>query len=558
MMSAVALIRTDLDANVFGLRARLGEKLGGPTVLAQTVRRVARVAGVEQIVLVHPAGQAPLALLKGVVVGKPVVGFAYAGGLRDADALRWASGRKWALSAWRGGLGSATVYDELFSAGALAGALEAHGGGSALLAGADWCLIDPQLSQQVLELHVKHAEAMKVTFTQAPPGLCGIATNLQVLRQLRDHHASFGNILGYNPIAPTVDPIGREVNHPIAASVRDCNRRFIYDLPRSIDMMTALAEELGEAWTTADARRVTDACRAMEGRTAGTGLGRLPQQVRMELTPRRVVMGPIVPQHEVAIDRAEMDVELARKIVEQLGDEQACGDAAVLLGGLGDALLHPKWDEIAQAAHQAGVLGVGIETDLLCEGDELKRILDCPLDLVTVRLNADSAATYQKVMGADLFKTVIENLQWLMNHRNRGERMARGANMPWIVPRMVKTSETLKELESFFDKWTMVCGHAVLEPATTGCGLMGAQSPVPMEPPLRKACRQLGSRMSILSDGRVVLCDQDWLARAVVGDAREMSLVEIWRKVRGAADIHREGRFAEVALCAGCTEWHRP
>ncbi|WP_348246604.1 SPASM domain-containing protein, partial [Salmonella enterica] len=61
-------------------------------------------------------------------------------------------------------------------------------------------------------------------------------------------------------------------------------------------------------------------------------------------------------------------------------------------------------------------------------------------------------------------------------------------------------------------------GHAVIEPACTGCGAMPDLAPVPMTPPRRRPCRQLGRRMTILSDGTVAGCDQDWRGEAAVGD----------------------------------------
>ena len=87
---------------------------------------------------------------------------------------------------------------------------------------------------------------------------------------------------------------------------------------------------------------------------------------------------------------------------------------------------------------------------------------------------------------------------------------------------------------------------------------MPEQSPVPMAPPRRRACRQLGQRMSIHSDGRVALCDQDWLSRAALGDARTTPLLEVWQSAHAAAAVHAAGRFEELSLCAGCSEWHRP
>ena len=223
-------------------------------------------------------------------------------------------------------------------------------------------------------------------------------------------------------------------------------------------------------------------------------------------------------------------------------------------------MLHPDWRAIVAAAHEAGVFSIGIETDLLCEEDELESLLELPVDLVVTRFNADTAETYMQTMGADRYKRVLDNTQWLFNERiQRGEdqQAARGA-MPWQVPSMVKTVETLPELEGFFDKWSHYMGQAVLAPACTGCGLMPAMSPVPMTPPNRRACLQLSRRMTILSDGMVARCDQDWLSRAPIGDTRTRTLIDIWRDAKQLADAHAEQRWGELTICGECVEWHRP
>lgn len=556
-MTAIALIVTDLQHHRLGGPSRLQDTLAGRTVLEHTVRRAARVKGITKIVLVHPAGQDPFKLFDRQKIDKPVAALPIEHGFDSPRDRHWVSARKWALTCWRGGLGSATVYDEALPAAPLLAAMEAHHATSALLLRAEWCAFDDTLADAQLAQHAESPDAFKLCFTQAPPGLGGLVAHRDSIAQLAEHHAAFGQALGYRPQRPTLDPIGREVNIAIPATVRDTYRRFTYDTPRSIALLQRIAERLDNDFLTADAQAITDAARAVEEENPQMPFERLPQQVTLELTPRRSVTGPITPQHHVTFDRPDIDTDLARRIVAQLSDAQAAGDVALRLGGLGDALLHLEWDKIVQAAHEAGVLGIAIETDLLCEQDTLDRLLELPIDLVSLRFNADTAETYQRVMGVDGFKTVADNLRYLLHQRNaRWE--AGGTRLPWIVPRLVKTAETLKDMESFFDRWMMVEGQAVIEPAQSGCGLMPDQSPMVMAPPKRIACRQLGGRMTILSDGRVALCDQDWQGRGALGDTHTETLIDIWQRVREPTAKHAQGCFDSLPQCAACVEWHRP
>ncbi|MCX5662798.1 MAG: SPASM domain-containing protein [Planctomycetota bacterium] len=563
MPRAIAILPTDLDRGPLGLPSRLAHVVAGRTVLAHAVARLARVGNIDAIYLVHPAGQDPLPLLGDLKSPHKIHALAIPeGSAVDEHAASRRVARRWAPHAWRGGLGGSTCFDELLPAAPLQQAMAHAHVDSALVVGADWMLLDPDLCQRVLALQLEHAEALQLTFSQAPPGLCGVAVGEKFVRQLVDSPGgTIGQVLAYLPSRPQADPIGRDVCLQVDGAVRSCARRFVYDAPRAMAMIDALAERFGDAINEADASALVAAVTDLE-RSRPAGWGALPRAITLELTPRRSVNGPITPQHHVAIDRPDLDVDLARRIVGQLG---ADADTTLTLGGLGDALLHPHWPEIVEAARAAGVASIAVETDLLVEPDALARLLDLSVDLVSIRLNADRAATYEKVMGVDGFSKVIANLQAL--YGQRGERWERGRalgidglppGLPWLMPRMVKTADTLPDMETFFDKWTHLMGLAVIEPATSGCGLMPDQSPVAMAPPRRTPCRQLGERMTIHSDGRVARCDQDWLGRAAAGDARTTPLAEIWQSMNELRSAHREGRWESLPLCGGCREWHRP
>lgn len=546
MPRAIAIVVTDLERSRLGLPARVRHEVCGASVLSHTVARAAKVGAVRAVVLVHPVGQDVMAPLGGRKFGKPVMTFADPFGLVDRHTAMRRAARKWALSAWRGGLAGAGCYDELLPAGPLIAAMDDQKADSALLVGGDWPLVDPAISEQVLQRHLNQPLAMAFTFSQAPPGLAGVAVGRELLGEIAAKNGLFGRMLSYNPAQPQADPIGRDVCVAINHEVRGCMRRFIDDTPRSSALIDALAARLGDRFATANARTIAEAATQLDP----TRFGNLPQQVTLELTPQRAVTGPITPQHYVQLNRPPMPTDAAIRLVEQMGAEQ---DIALTLGGLGDALLHPDVFRIIDAARNAGVLGIHVETDLLVDRPILEQLLRAPIDVVSVRLNADTAKMYETVMGGAPgdFKRVVENVQWLLS--NRGESV-----LPWIVPRLVKTKATLADMETFFDRWTHVAGQAVIEPATTGAELMPLLAPLDMAPPRRRPCAQLDRRLTVQSDGRAALCDQDWLGRAPIGDANAAPLADIWLSMTGPRDLHRAGRWNEIEVCSRCTEWHRP
>ena len=537
----------------FGHAARLDDRLAGDAVLAHTVARAMRVEAVERVVLIHPASHhLDAALLDALPLHKPLTLHADPDDLEDGYTPRRRASRAWAPAAWRGGLGSATCYDELLPAAPLLAALDALNNfkytyESAVVIRGDWCVFDPTLADRMIAAHAESPAQMSLCFTQAPPGFSGLVVHRSLLEKLAAHpEAGFGKVLGYNPATPTPDPVAREVNTPVDAAVRDAGRRFVYDTPRGVATIRAVAERLGSRFAEADAAAVVAGGEPTE-QVLWASASAFPGMVTLELTPRREARGPITPQGYVNFQRPDLEVRLAERVFEELAE---AGEVALTLGGLGEPLLHPDWERIVRAAKRAGVMALCVETDLLCDSDDIKRLIEIEPDVISVRLNADTSKIYRSVMGVDAFDTVATNLRVLFSKRKRG--------YPWIVPRLIKTPETLADMESFFERWLRAEGAAVIEPARPGCGLMPVLSPVPMAPPRRVPCRQLADRMSILSDGMVALCDQDWLGRSPLGDAKIHTLQEIWKRAGDVAEVHREGRAEEMALCGSCAEWHRP
>jgi hypothetical protein len=357
-------------------------------------------------------------------------------------------------------------------------------------------------------------------------------------------------MLAYIPAHPQADPIGRDICYAIPPAVRNVAQRFIYDNDRSIAMMDALQIN----WNEATALEIVQAMRVPTT---------MPQQVSIELTPQRVCKGPLMPQHYVDFAREPMTMETLAAILSDLPD-----DSLITFGGLGDAMLHPQWDEAVKLAHNAGVLGICVQTDLHSDQAEVKKLLSLPIDIVSVWINADTSATYDKLCSPIdpqyTFKHVTDNLQWLLNERNRRWQMPESSNqpgVPWLLPHLIKVADNLKDMETFFDRWIHYTQQAVILPSQAGCGLMPELGPVRMAPPTRFGCRQVSRRVTIHSDGTVAQCDQDWQAKAPLGQMTKstLSLPQLWEnKGKTLCERHAAMEIESLELCANCHEWHRP
>ncbi|MDH3582878.1 MAG: hypothetical protein OER86_01540, partial [Phycisphaerae bacterium] len=262
---------------------RFAAPFADSSVLGHTLKRLSRCRRISGICLVHPPGFALPEIPKELETdGSPE--------LRVLDALvpergsaRRRAARKWAPTCWRGGLGGATCFDEvLFPAAALA-ALDSSQGSAALLVGGDWPLVDPKLCDALVERHLRDPQHLPLVFSQAAPGWCGCLVSRDLLTDLGEKQAMIGTLLDYQPQVPQGDPIAKDPCVQVEASARRAEVRAIYDAPRwqallrqveaardSASLLNVGAAELGATWPQEMAS------------------SRLPQQVTLELSPRRL------------------------------------------------------------------------------------------------------------------------------------------------------------------------------------------------------------------------------------------------------------------------------
>ncbi len=582
MARTLALVTTDLERSAVGLPTRIGDRVLGRTALAWTVSRLARLHELDGIVLVHPHGQDPTLLLDGVICDLPIDRFAREHAAPDPYRFYRTVARKWGLASWRGGLGGMTCYDELLPAGALADAADAHGGETLVLVGADWMLFDAELTRGALQIQQQHADDIPMAFTQAPPGLAGLVINRNLLREMAGNCASsIGRMLAYDPQFPQPDSIGREVCYQIPGAVRGAARRFIYDTPRSAAMVDRIVDQLRDEVLDASAEQIVSLAGRIEAEAADAAL---PRHVTLELTPRREICGKWSPQAMVEIDRSDMDFDLARRLIDAVGE---AGDVTLALGGIGDAMLHPRWEELVEHAAGAGVLSTAVETDLLGSRDEVVRLLDAPVDVVSVRMNADRAETYTEINGAARFGEVLGNMETLINTRNArargkpadeglkfdGQALGDGAafgdvpmhggqaftfavagesggleqatvtrsrqgaiGVPWVIPRIIRCRETLADIDVFFDRWMHYAGHAMIEPVTYPAGdpredeaTRGGLVHVALPRSVRAL--EAVTRMTVHSDGGVPVAPNDWSGRQLAGNVGASPMAELWREL---------------------------
>jgi MoaA/NifB/PqqE/SkfB family radical SAM enzyme len=277
----------------------------------------------------------------------------------------------------------------------------------------------------------------------------------------------------------------------------------------------------------------------------------LPLEIVLELNTARSTSPLFWPGSSLSITRADFPLELATKLFAELS---VTDDIRLTLSGVGDPLLCPNLFQILELARRKSGLAIHLETDLHdATPQQIAQLAASGIDVISVHLPALSPQAYERVMGCDGYVRVMENIR-----RFLAERQRLGASVPLLVPIMIKCRENFAEMEPWYDQWLRALGSAVIRGPSTCGGQVPDVSVADMTPPGRKTCSRLNSRLTILSDGRIVSCEEDVLGTQVLGQLGRDSLSDVWRnQFESLRRDHREGKWMAHPLCAGCSEWHR-
>ena len=453
-----------------------------------------------------------------------------------AAARRWADG-------WRGGLLSTCHFDLGFYGPWHREVAQRLNSDAVLLIDPAAGLVDPVLLDQLIERAEAH-EDVELCFCPAAPGLAGALVRRALLDRLAASRTHPGRLLHYLPDQLSREPLAGDGCLPVATPVARTTSSFVLSSTRQVERIEQATVSLNGTLVSSDAE-------AIVRRLQSAGADALPREIVVELNTVRATRPIFWPGRARRIDRPNMTLDRATELLDQL---DGADDVRLTLGGVGDPLLSDVVFGVIDAAIERGVSSVHVETDLLdaCS-DTIARLARSPVEIVSVHLPAVKPETYAAVMGVDAYGRVLENLKTFVT----GRQAARG-RLPLLVPLFTKCAANLGEMEAWYDQWLRAVGSAAIVGPSNFAGEIDDVAVADMAPPKRAPCARLGNRVTVLCDGRIVSCEQDFAGRQVMGRVGENPLADVWQQSFGRlrAD-HQEGQWPKRPVCAGCREWHR-
>jgi 2-C-methyl-D-erythritol 4-phosphate cytidylyltransferase len=452
-------------------------------------------------------------------------------------ARRWSDG-------WRSGLLGTCEFDLGFHPGWVNELIALHEADAVMLIDPAAGLLDSVLVESLIE-YVQTQPDAELCFMQAAPGLAGTLLRKELVERLSIANVHPGRLLTYFPDQHGVDPIGKPGCAPVPTPVARSTYRFKLDSDRQIARVDLATVHLNGHLVSTEAEDLTISMRGSEI------ADRLPREVVLELNTNRATKPSYWPGKHVAIDRPNLSVAMAEEIFRELC---LMDDVRVTIAGIGDPLLAPECFDIIAAAKSAGITAIGIETDLLwASTDDIRRLVVCGVDVISIHFPAATSPTYAAVMGIDGFSRVLQNVTLL-------EEQVKLANIgtPLIAPIFTKLAANLGEMELWYDYWIRRSGHAVIAGPSDFAQQIPDLAVADMASPVRRPCSRLSSRMTVLSDGQVVSCEQDFLGKQTMGIIGQTPIQEIWQQSFGSLrKCHQNGEWASKPFCGRCREWHR-
>lgn len=468
--------------------------IAGIDPLTLTVRRLDRCTGLGGIVVLATDAASARARLDGVRTRLPLRIIDAPTDLFGAFHSQILSARAPAAECWRSGLASTSIYDECLAPEATLAAMEELEIEAALVVGADWCLVDPALCDDVIERYRRDPAPHRLAFSQAPPGLAGCVIARQLLADLTrlrtgaGSFATIGGLLGYIPAAPGLDPVGRDGCARIDPAIRDLGVRLIPDAPRARAIIEGVLTTLGGAAATAPMADVLPQLRRLAAEAPAA-----PSQLTIELA--------------VATGESCRRSPLSRDALAAIVGDFARTSPRGLLTLRDDRADPSSLGPVIAAARAAGKVTIHIRTSAA----DATALATVDADIISVDAPANADA---------------------LIHASRRDTVG-GRPRAWVVPRITKSDASYPDLEGFYDRYLSTTGACAIDP-------LGAARPGERIEPLplpASARRRFGlTCLYVRADGCVRagdLLDASDPAPPVASFLNA-SLVDAWRAVLAA------------------------
>ncbi len=173
---------------------------------------------------------------------------------------------------------------------------------------------------------------------------------------------------------------------------------------------------------------------------------KFPDRITIELTNDCNLKCTMCPRVYMKSSRGFMSMSLFKKIIDEISMHN---NIALVPFFRGESLLHPEFIEMITYAKTKGISPIQFTTNATALTEDIAQILiDIELDFITFSIDSIDQHGYGKIRkGADLNK-VLRNIENFCEIRRQ-----KGRDKPEIQVSVVKTEDTVDDLDDFIEFW---------------------------------------------------------------------------------------------------------
>ncbi len=285
-------------------------------------------------------------------------------------------------------------------------------------------------------------------------------------------------------------------------------------------------------------------------------VGYFPLRLWIETTSRCNLSCGLCANKDLAPNqKKDMEMDLFEKIIHEA--KGLVRD--VNLFHRGEPLLNENIFAMISAAKKEGIYTRLHSNATLLDEDMSKRLLDCGLDYLSFSFDGYLKQTYEKNRtGADFEKT-LKNITSFLRLKKEA-----GLKNPYTVIQVIEHDERMdtgdfKRQKETFKKTLKDLGlnqFLTRKPHNWG-GLIGEIDAGKKS--AYSACTFCWYSLTILYNGKVCCCPQDFEAKIVFGDVRKTSIKKIFnaKEIREFRQKNKNGQIAKMLPCTNCDRIYR-
>ena len=249
----------------------------------------------------------------------------------------------------------------------------------------------------------------------------------------------------------------------------------------------------------------------------------------------------ITEEFKSKVTKGFMDFGLFKKII----DEVAGNVYAVRLSFRGEALLHKEFVKCIQYAKSAGIPEVSTLTNgARLSGSFAKSVIDAGIDWITISIDGVDEV-YESIRKPIKFAEIVSNLRQINDYK-KSKRLARPViKVQGIWPAVREDPD--KYYSIFSEISDLVAFNPLIDYLRNDHdNILYVEN---------FSCPQLYQRLTIGSDGKVMMCSNDEDGKAIVGDANTDTIHSIWHStsLNNYRSIHSQvDAYQDLPHCREC------